>query len=363
MSSKDVGCVEKQHHQFRTYNDSVDVISCWETVFGVFERYVDNYHFDRFPKETPSTVEYSPDFTVYFNDDYSVVGKILPKTLNSNPPTIAGTLLEMLEECDSGYDVSAKDGRLVDTNKTDYAVFVPDSYSSEFGNILDTRLSGGSPELDDHVVLLRYGMDDQRAHYIFQRETSLPKEFREDHLPDEQSLNETIGPDGGYKAYKLGTREFLRHKSIKPIYNTKPPDSYLATFLWMKEFPTELSDDDFTEWRKGQINKKKLIQVDCPQLTRKLNTQRIQDGDLKEEWIEDCLDFLCTTRYAEENGQSYNVMYTGVVRDIDMSGSNQLAKEYRRTTELAMKLIKRYCRYSSDSAPTGQSSLEDFRAD
>lgn len=360
MSGKDVTCVDWQHHSFRTYNDTVDVISGWETVFGVFEEYFDKYYFDRFPQETADDINYTPDFTVYFDSNYSVVGKILPKALEEDPATIAERLLNMLAECDDSYGVVDNDQTVVETAMTDFVAFVPNDYSSEFGNILDTRLSNDEPDLENNVVLIRYGMDDQRANYIFQRETSLEDEFREDHLPDEESLNETIGPDGNYKSYKLGTKEFLRPKSTKPIYNTKPPQSYLATYLWMKEFPTELSEEDFTEWRKGQINKKKQITVDCSRLTSKLNTQRIDDGDVREEWIEDTLEFLCTTRYAEEASQSYNVMYTGVVQDIDMTGNNRLAREYQRATELALKLIKRYCKYSRDSAPSGQSSLEEF---
>jgi len=360
MSGKDVSCVDYQHHSFRTYNDSVDVISGWETVFGVFNRHFDKYYFDRFPQETAEDIEYTPDFTVHFNNNYGIVGKILPKAMENDPSTIAEKLLNMLAECDDSYKVSDSNDTLVNTATTDFVAFVPDEYSSEFGNILNTKLSNNDPELDNNVVLIRYGMDDQRANYIFQRETSLEDEFREDALPDEESLNETIGPDGGYKSYKLGTKEFLRPKSTKPIYNTKPPHSYLATYLWMKEFPTALSEEDFAEWRKGQINKKQQVTVECSDLTNKLNTQRINDGDVKEEWIEETMDFLCTTRYAEESSQSYNVMYTGVVQDIDITGNNRLAREYRRATELALKLIKRYCKYSRDSVPSGQSSLEEF---
>lgn len=358
MSSSDTTCVDSRHHSFRTYNDSVDVISGWETVFGVFDSYFDQYYLDRFPSETPDSVEYSPDFTVHFNGEYGITGKILPQTLGQNPAQIAERLVEMLSECDSGYGLSLPDGSEVAPSTQDFVVFVPNEYASQFGNILETRFGNGNPDLDSNVVLIRYGMDDERAHYIFQRETALSDEFREDALPDEESLNETIGPEGGYQSYKLGTREFLRPKTKKPIYNTSPPESYLATFIWTKEFPTELSHDDFIDWKKGQINKQKQITVDCQRLTDKLNTQRIVDGELREEWITGTLDFLCTTGCAEGSDNSYTVMYTGLVQDIDMSDSP--TQEYRRATELAMKLIKRYCRYGEDSDQEGQSSLEDF---
>lgn len=358
MSSSETTCVDRRHHTFRTYNDTVDVISGWETVFGVYESYFDLYHFDRFPASTSDSIEYTPDFTVYFNDDYGVTAKVLPKTLHLDPPEIAESLLEMLSECDSGFAITRSDGMDVVPTDMDIVVFVPDSYSSQFGNILDTRFSSGDLDIKNNVVLLRYGMDDERAHYIFQRETALGDEFREDELPDEESLNETIGPDGDYQSYKLGTREFLRPKTKKPIYNVSPPESYLATFLWMKEFPTELARDDFIDWKKGKINKQKQISVDCQRLTDKLNTERIVDGELRVEWITQTLEFLCTTKNAEGDNNSYHVMYTGLVRDIDMSGDE--SEEYQRATELAMKLIKRYCRYGEDTNRNGQSSLDDF---
>lgn len=358
MSSSDTTCVDRRHHSFRTYNDTVDVISGWETVFGVFESYFDQYYFDRFPVSTVESIEYTPDFSVYFNDNYGIIAKVLPKTLHLDPPQIAEHLIEMLSECDSGYPLSRSNGTETNPEDTDVVVFVPDSYSSQFGNILDTRFSSSGLDLDSNVVLIRYGMDDERAHYIFQRETALEEEFREDELPNEESLNETIGPDGDYQSYKLGTREFLRPKTKKPIYNVKPPESYLATFLWMKEFPTELARDDFIDWKKGQINKQQQISIDCQRLTDKLNMQRIVDGELRTEWITETLEFLCTTRYAECVNNSYRVMYTGLVRDIDISGDR--SREYRRATELAIKLIKRYCRYGEDGDKQGQSSLEDF---
>lgn len=360
MSQSSTSCVDRQHHEFRTYNDSVDVISGWETVFGVYDSYFSKYHFDRFPTTPNDSLEYTPDFTVYFNDQYGITAKILPITLKQKPPQIAEYLFEMLSDCDSGYPIERSDGNEVTPQKMDSVVFVPDSYSSQFGNTLDTRFGRGDPDLDSNVILIRYGMDEERANYIFQRETSLEEEFREDELPNEESLNDTIGPKGGYQSYKLGTREFLRPKTKKPIYNSPPPESYLATYLWMKEFPTKLAQGDFLDWKKGQINKKKQISIDCQRLTKKLNKQSIVDGDLQTEWIIQTLEYLCTTGYAECSNGSYSVMYTGLVRDIDMSDDKDRSNEYQRATELAIKLIRRYCRFGEEADQSGQVSLEDF---
>jgi len=358
-SKYEMGCVPGRHHHFKTYNDTVDVISSWETIFGVYDEYFPRYQFDRFPDDVESDMEYVPDFSVYFNSDYGIVAKILPQAKSSEPEEISEKLLEMCDAIEEGYEIEESNGTSKNPEMVDIVAFVPDDYSSQFGDILATRVDQGY-SLEPNLVLIRYGMDDQRANYVFQRETRLEQEFREEHLPDEQSLSDTIGPDGGYQAYRLGTKEFLRAKTHKPIYNVEPPESYLASYLWMKVFPTELSDMDFQAWREGKIVSNEEITVRPPSLQQTLNTQRIEDGEVNIEWIENCLQFLSTARQADEANGRYDVKYTGLIKDIDISGENSSSKKHERRRELAITLIRRYCKYSGNLEDDSQTSLGQF---
>ncbi|WP_220619712.1 hypothetical protein [Haloarcula rubra] len=335
------------------------MISGWETVFGVYDEYFPQYHFDRFPDNVGSGIEYVPDFSVYFNSKYGVIAKILPQPKSYSPEKIATKLLEMCSGVEDSYAIEGSDGTVQEPEMTDIVAFVPNDYSSQFGDLLAKRFDDGY-SLEPNLILIRYGMDDQRANYVFQRETRLDQEFREDHLPDEQSLSNTIGPDGGYQAYQLGTKEFLRAKTHKPIYNVEPPESYLASYLWMKVFPTELSDRDFQAWREGNIVSNEEITVRPPSLQQTLNTQRIEDGDVAIEWIENCLQFLSTARHADEANGRYDIKYTGLVKDIDISGEDSSSAKHERRRELAITLIRRYCKYGGMIENDNQTSLVQF---
>ena len=60
-------CVETELNRVTTYDQYVDVVSCWEAflTFNYSKEY-EQFFFDRFPKITVSDRDLTPDFTAFF---------------------------------------------------------------------------------------------------------------------------------------------------------------------------------------------------------------------------------------------------------------------------------------------------------
>ena len=69
-------CLEKAQNEFSRYDQSVDVVSCWQTYFETSEYKALGSYFDRFPKSPNDGKQgLTPDFTVLIgnNNDYGLI--------------------------------------------------------------------------------------------------------------------------------------------------------------------------------------------------------------------------------------------------------------------------------------------------
>ena len=66
-------CYNKLMDSFTTYDQNVDVVSCWESIinYGYREEHI---FFDRYPCFGENNL--TPDFTVLFNEEYGIIFEI-----------------------------------------------------------------------------------------------------------------------------------------------------------------------------------------------------------------------------------------------------------------------------------------------
>jgi hypothetical protein len=355
--------------EFDAYDQAVDVVSCWESFTNAtYASRFEELYFDRFPSITTDddddSQDITPDFTIYFNQDYSIVGEI-KRTFPNDPKPFRRTV-EQLTKYDCCPEVKANDGSYRSTAKTDILLLVSSTNANQIGTRIDKLRKTNEISFAENLVMLRYWFNqmDTVARYEFERVTQLSDEFRDDPIPDEIALSNEIGPEGDYGTMITPPKYFVPEKAKKPVCNDRPPGQYLATVLWHKIFPQYLSEDEYLQWQAGTAQKTMPIERTVDEIQSDLN-QYLVDGYARRRWIRESLEFLATANLAEPIDDGFLIKFRGLVR---RTGNDQQEglEDVNRTSELADTFISRFVKYTDEEVETdeeddlGQLSLDEF---
>lgn len=331
--------------EFSVYDTTVDVVSSWESALNhIFDEEFSQFYFDRFPSLDAEGRSLKPDFTVFFDETYGIIGEI--KRTFPNDREAIFTELDQLSNYDDDLGIlNANKDRVVPEN-CDLLVIIEGSSAPQIG----TRLNRIILEEEDYVfsknlVLIRYqfNQDAIKSRYEFQRVTQLEMEFRDGDLDVTTTLSNIVGESGEYQTLSVYPHQFNSFKVRKPICNDAPPGPYLATFLWHKIFPSYLTEDQYEIWQATNGQKEMPIDISVEGLTEEVNDY-MHGGKVRNHWVRRALDFLCGADLAEsQEGDNYKIKFMGFVQNVGEKSFQEGSQEREQTRELADIFIRRFC--------------------
>jgi hypothetical protein len=356
-------CQEVLRRQFDIYDTTVDVVSCWESFLtDYYSDEFSQFYFDRFPKieAKNGTDSATPDFTVYFDDNYGMIGEV-KRGFGDGDDAFRSDLNQLIKY-DCEYELEHSEGGSTVPTECDILLIISGTAAPQIGTRIARILEEEDYIFDNNLILLRYqfNRDAQLSRYEFQRVTQLDYEFRDDPLPPDKRLSSEMGETGEYGTLPVYPKHFGPVKAKKPICNDDPPGQYLATILWNKIFPVYIEDEAYRSWDgKRTIN----LNISVSDLVDWINDNYLTRGRLRTYWVQGSLDFLAGAELAQETNGDYVVEFRDLVIDVGTTDILQEAMgDYREMKELAYMLINRYCEYTeeSDTPSPEQSSIHEF---
>lgn len=299
-------CVEDTFEKFRTYDQYVDVVSCWEHFLT--EQYDTDgaFQFDRFPAYFPdgSDAPIEPSFSVLFNEDYGIVFDV-----NQQLPSVETEFesrLAELEQYDQDLRFHTGTRRRVVPSHHDIALLIQgENFQTEKLRI-KKALDGGELSVESNLVLLSYRYVDQDTNpkYKFQRASMVGDNFEDDALPERLRMSTRMSMDGGtFENIEIPSSAFYDRKATGVLFNSEPPSLYLACYIWHTVFYDLLDDDQRIVWQRRDPSKILDLVVNVDDLTERLNRDYIPGGGVHEDWVDNTLKYMCVAETAEKIGQ------------------------------------------------------------
>ncbi|WP_336134199.1 hypothetical protein [Natronomonas amylolytica] len=296
-------CVDDTFESFRTYDQYVDVVSCWEHFLTEQYGTNDTFHFDRFPAYFPEDSDdpLEPSFSVLFNEDYGIVFDV-----NQELPSVETKFeskLTELERYDQGVEFHTGNGGKASPSQYDIALLIHgDNFQTEKLR-LKKAFDDGKLNVDSNLVLLSYKYIDQDTNpkYQFQRASMVGDNFGDDPLPEQVRMSTRMSMEGGtFENIDIPADVFYDRKATGVLFNSEPPSLYLACYIWHTVFYDFLDDDQRIVWQRRDPNKTLDIVVDVDDLTERLNSDYIPDGGVHEDWVDNTLEYMCVAETAEK---------------------------------------------------------------
>jgi len=352
MSARE--CREDLEKKYNTYDQTVDIVSCWEAFLNYsYSQVFEDYYFDRFPTLSTNSDDVTPDFTVSVNDEYGFIGEI-KRTFPDDQVAFENTI-DQITRYDEPDQIKCGPDSFITPDTCDVLLLISGTSAPRIGMRIQRMLDNGSVNMDRNLVVVRYqyNVRDQWSRYEFQRVVTVEDEFRDGALRDEHALSYHMGDDADYETLPIYPKHFKTEKVKKPICNDKPPEQYLATILWHKIFPRYLTQSDFEEWQSGSAQKTIEIQDTPSNFTDELNDY-MHDGQARERWVRDALQFLKNANLAEHLSDEFLVKFRGFVRNVGEGNDQEGTAELDKLQNLGETFIQRYCEYTtSDSEDVG----------
>lgn len=299
-------CVDDTFESFRTYDQYVDVVSCWEHFLTEQYDINDTFHFDRFPTysldESDDPIE--PSFSVLFNEDYGIVFDV-----NQQLPSVESKFesrLAEVERYDQGLHFNAGNGGRVEPAQYDIALLIHGNNFQTEKLRIQNALEGGRLNVDSNLVLLSYKYIDQDTNpkYQFQRASMVGDNFGDETLPSGLRMSTRMSMEGGtFENIEIPSAVFYDRKATGVLFNSEPPSLYLACYMWHTVLYDLLDDDQRIVWQRRDPTKILDLVVNTDDLTERLNRDYIPGGGVHERWVNNTLEYMCVAETAEKVSQ------------------------------------------------------------
>lgn len=308
-------CVRNYRDEFSTYDQYVDVVSCWEEFLENYRPYFSGYCFDRFPSMLPldGGDPVTPDFSVYFNDSYGIIFEIT-RTLPPNDD-LFDEEMDQIRNYDRDIAFNTGGGSASAPDIHDIVLLVSTTDSQTIEHRIAEFLSSGRLDLESNLIPMEYTYLDQdrKAKYQFKRLSRVEENFRDEELPEEWRLSRKLSMEGGtFDNIYSPVDKFYKYKATGVLCNDRPPELYIACYLWHHVFPS-IAMEEHGSLRPAQSISR--ISVNANDLSSALARDYIPHSSIKTQWIEDALEFLVLADVAEPVPNSRYIVKHRDLRD------------------------------------------------
>ena len=336
-------CKKDLIDSFSTYDQTVDVVSCWQSILSYSYRDRLTY-FDRFPDLSPHRL--TPDFTAVFNGKYGIVFEVKRTFPNEEVPFRKE--IDQLLAYDND-DIEFKinnDGKTTKLKNHDIVLLLKAESSSNEVFLRLNRIIEDESELvfRNNLIFLEYfyTSKDRVSRYVFRKFLGENRKFRDKSLPGDIRLETILGTGKSLSSYP---KHFIKFKFNYVLCNDQPPPLYMSVFLWSKVLFNYLEVDQINDWKRGNTQKIQQIELSIDELLNNINTNIIIQGNVRRKWVTDSLKFLEMADLATiDDSETVIINYRNLTNQYrPTKGQVDLDFEDSHFTELAHVIADRYC--------------------
>jgi len=313
-------CVDKLLDDFKLYDKTVDLVSCWEFFYTKVAPVRDRIlHFDRFPRLVPAQENErdrkTPDFAVLVSDSYGLVGDV-----KSGFPLEEAAFLRHLERLKK-YDRSLsfkrnEKGETTSPTTHDILLIIPIRDSQEIVLRIESLLSNGMVTFERKLIVLEWVYDSDE--YIFRRVAGQIADFNDSSVPEEVRLSKHFTSRG--RSLKISPDDIKLIKAKWQFCNDEPKPIYTIVFLWTKIFYHLLDERQREVWRRKNPQKELPIDVTVGRLVEEISRYPMEWGHWTD-WVTKALNTLVIAGLAREIGDGrYVVDYRNLTKEVGEPG-------------------------------------------
>jgi hypothetical protein len=304
---------EKHLKQFSDYDQTVDVVSCWQSFTEFALTGATFYRFGKF--RTDDQKDLTPDFAIGQDAQPAKkagVGSLVCEVKKIPGPYGDGATSSSPDEIFSKtIDSVSKYGRTmryvsdfgpakVEFIDHDVAFMVPSEAVDSVYNYLKQNLKQKPFNVGRPLVLVEYvySQSDRLERYVFRWKQGEANSAFSNRLLRERMVERA-------QAVEIYPKHFIPYKIRHVICNDDPPEIYLLVFLWIEVFIKFLKEDDFEVWKLSPTNRIIQIEVTPAEIIKKLREDYA--APISTEQIRTALGRLCQLKKARCRGGSKEI--------------------------------------------------------
>ena len=264
-----------------TYDQYVDVVSCWEAFleFSYGSEY-ETFFFDRFPRIPAADKWVTPDFTAFFTEEYAMIFEIS----RTFPKGDAGLKKEMNQLFEYDTDIPVYNGKeYVEVDDYDIILLLSGRDSFEIAQRISKYLEGENRKFSHNFIIMEYISNYMDTHpsYYFRKIPVLETTFT-DFFPDRTSLFKMV--DLCLKSINVKIEDMKEYKINGVLCNDDPPSAYFAGYIWHKIMYSYLDEEQKRLWREKNPRLIIPVEMNIDDMKAKLK-KSIKNGRIRRKWI------------------------------------------------------------------------------
>ena len=355
-------CVDKLLDDFKLYDRTVDLVSCWEFLYTKVPAIRDKIlHFDRFPRLIPPKEcerdRKTPDFAVLVSDRYGLIGDV--KSGFPLEEVAFRRHLERLKKYDQ--PLSFKSGQKrepISPTTHDILLIIPFRDAQETVVRIEDLLRKGAVKFERNLIVFEWVYESDE--YIFRKVAGQTADFSDSCVPEEVRLSKQLTSLG--RSLKISPDRIKLIKATWQFCNDEPKPIYTIVFLWTKILYHLLNERQREIWRRKNPQKELPIDVTVQQLVDKVSGLYPIAWGHWTHWITRALDTLVTAGLATPFPHGhYAIRYRNLTREVGEPGSPPLAtRGAHHPAEYARILATYICkglRHKKDESETPDGTL------
>jgi hypothetical protein len=355
-------CVDKLLDDFRLYDRTVDLVSCWEFFYTKVATVRDKIlHFDRFPRlacpQESERDQKTPDFAVLVSDSYGLVGEVKSGFPREDLPFIRH--LERLKKYDRPLSFKRNEkGETSSPSTHDILLIIPIRDAQEIVVRVENLLRMGTVQFERNLVVVEWMYDNDEDEFVFRKVARQTSDFNDPAVPDDARLSKLFTERG--RSLKVSPDNIKLIKAAWQFCNDEPKPIYTIVFLWTKILYHLLNEGQREIWRRKNPQKELPIEVTVQQLVDKISGLYPIEWGHWTDWITKALNTLVTAGLATRIPDGhYAVRYRNLTKEVGEPGHPGTdSRSAYHHAEYARILATYICRGLHDKKRKGEAKGE-----
>lgn len=340
-------CVDALLEEFKLYDRTVDIVSCWEFFYTRIPSVSSNtLHFDRFPRmavpKGSKRERKTPDFSVLISASYGLIGEIK----HGFPLDDSSFLqqLNKLKKYDRPLRFRADDrARTITSTTHDILLIVPLRDAQEIAARTERLISQGKARFERKVVVFEWFYDSDREEYVFRRVANQTSDFNDSANADGVRLSKYFTESA--KSLKVSPDKIKLIKAVWQFCNDDPKPIYTIVFLWTKILYHLLSQAQRDTWRRRNPQKELVIDLTVERVVKEISTRYSINWGHWTDWVTSALKTLEVAGLAKGmGGGRYAVGYRNLIREVGEPGRSADRRKGFHSAGYAKILATYVCR-------------------
>jgi len=350
-------CVESLLKDFKIYDRTVDIVSCWQFLFTEVAPFSNGIlHFDRFPRlralpspagDSPKT----PDFAALLTDSYGLVADVKEGFPRNDAEFLSHGARLLKYDCPLNFR-AGPGANTVTPRIHDILLLIPLRDAQEIVTRLEKLRAEGKMKSDRNLVIMEWFWDVDRDEYVFRKVAGHPVDFSDGHLPSDLRLSRIFTERGA--SLKISPEKIKIIKATWQFCNDTPPPIYTVVFLWTKILYHLLDQEQRQVWRRRDPRKTLGIDTTTARLVEEIEVRYPIRWGHWTDWVRSALDTLVDAGLARRTQTDrYVVGYRNLAREVGDPSAVDPGNEGKSLPREYARILATYiCRGADLASPS-----------